>query len=615
MNTTDFLSLFKGVTGGRGQWSARCPAHDDKHASLSIGQGEKGFVIHCHAGCETADILGSVGVHASDLFYESKEQSAPSGKPTVVATYDYLDDGGKLLAQKLRRSDKSFSWRRPDGSGGWIYNRQGVPHRLYVAGRLGEAVHVCEGEKDSDALHKLGYDAVSGADGAGRGKWRLEYSEQLRGRHVYIFPDNDTVGQAYAQETAAALQGVAASVRMIDLASAWAEIPEHGDISDLVEHFGKDEAGRVVERLIADAKEWSFCTADDPFLSCFKTLDGFDEEEALWLIPGWIPEGQIAVIAADGGIGKTTLWCDIIASISSGTRCILDPPDHVRQPQKVAFLTTEDSVRKKLKKKLRLAGANERNILTPDFLADKTGELRDLKFGTSKMERFIRHYHPALCVFDPIQGFIPPELNMGSRNAMRDCMAPLISLGEEIGTTFIIVCHTNKRKGASGRDRIADSADLWDVARSVIMAGYAEEQGVRYLSNEKNNYATLQQTLLFTIDDAGQAVQCGTSWKRDREYMQEVAASSAAPKRDDCKAWLLRELDESDGSLPSKDLEERAKESGYSYQTLRRAKDELKKDSLIKFFQTGFGKEKAWHIQKTDSFTPLPADTPTPWNE
>lgn len=89
-------------------------------------------------------------------------------------------------------------------------------------------------------------------------------------------------------------------------------------------------------------------------------------------------------MAADGGIGKTTLWCNLIAAVSSGQRCILDPPDFQRQPRKVAFLTTEDSVRKKLKKKLRLAGADPANVITPDFLADKEGVLRGLKFGSSE---------------------------------------------------------------------------------------------------------------------------------------------------------------------------------------------------------------------------------------
>lgn len=338
------------------------------------------------------------------------------------------------------------------------------------------------------------------------------------------------------------------------------------------------------------------------FLSCFKPLADFAEEEATWLVPGWIPEGQISLLAADGGIGKTTLWCNIVSAISSGKPCILDPPDHVREPRLVLFMTTEDSVRKKLRKKLRMAGASMENVITPDFLADKQGLLRNLKFGSDDMRQLIRYFKPALTVFDPVQGFIPPEINMGSRNAMRDCMAPLISLGEEVGTSFLVVCHTNKRKGAFGRDRIADSADLWDIARSVMMAGYTEDRGVRYLSNEKNNYTELQETMLFTIDEEGQVRPEGRSWKRDREYMLESAANVSTPKRDDCKEWLTNELDAVGGTIASKELESKAKEAGYSFRTLRRAKDELKADGTIKYHQTGSGKEKIWHIEKVASF-------------
>lgn len=207
------------------------------------------------------------------------------------------------------------------------------------------------------------------------------------------------------------------------------------------------------------------------FLCAFKPLSEFQEQPAEWLIPGWIPRGQITLLAADGGVGKTTLWCNIAAAVSSGRASILDPPDIHREPGLVAFLTTEDSVRKKLKRKLRIAGADEQHVITPDFQDDAHGALRRLKFGSREMEAFIRHFRPALCIFDPLQGFVPPDVNMASRNGMRDCMAPLVALGEEAGTSFIVVCHSNKRKGASGRDRIADSADLWDIARSVLMAG------------------------------------------------------------------------------------------------------------------------------------------------
>lgn len=611
MTATDIqevLRYFDGVKRcSEGQYMARCPCHDDKKQSLSIGRGQKGVVLKCQAGCDTRDIIARVGLRACDLFYE---QEKPQGKRRIVATYNY--PGG---VQKLRYSDKSFSWRQPDGKGGWIYSRKGIKPSLYLSGELSDGIAVVEGEKDADNLHRLGWDAVSGADGAGPGKWKPEYTKQLKGLSVCIFQDNDDVGKAYAQETAAALHNVCKRVFLFDLSKVWPDIPLHADVSDLIEKFGDEKACEMIAQLATSTPEWEPAPPEeDPFLSCFKTLDTFDEEEATWLVPGWIPEGQITLMAADGGIGKTTLWCNLIAAISSGRRCILDPPDHTRTAQKVAFLTTEDSVRKKLKKKLRLAGANMSNVITPDFLADKDGVLRGLKFGTNEMERFIKHFRPSLCVFDPVQGFVPPDINMGSRNAMRDCMAPLISLGEETGTTFIVVCHTNKRKGAFGRDRIADSADLWDVSRSVMMAGYTEDQGIRYLSNEKNNYCELQETLLFSIDSDGQAQAEGTSWKRDREYTQESAANVSAPKREDCKDWVLHELDEAGGAMPSKDMDDKATLAGYSFRTLRRAKEDLKKTGEIKYFQTGGGKEKTWHIQKASVFTELPDDTETPWS-
>ena len=55
------------------------------------------------------------------------------------------------------------------------------------------------------------------------------------------------------------------------------------------------------------------------------SLEDFPEEEAKWLIPGWIPAGQISVIAADGGIGKTTLWCHPVSYTHLGQH------HHVRQ--------------------------------------------------------------------------------------------------------------------------------------------------------------------------------------------------------------------------------------------------------------------------------------------
>lgn len=615
MTFDSFLSRLEGVHRSGNQATARCPAHEDKHQSLSVGVGQGGrIILNCHAGCKPQAIVGALGLSLRDLFTEDRPQHRQ--KKRLAATYEY--PGG---VQKLRYEDKSFAWRRPDGKGGWEYNRRGVPRSLYIRGSLREGVvFAVEGEKDVDSLHKLGLTAASGEDGAGPGKWHKEYTEQLKGQNVFILPDHDKVGMDYARECATALHGTAASVRLCDLSTVWPEIPEHGDISDMICALGQEETEKRLGQLMRETEEWGpESPGGSSLLSLFKPLDSFPEEEAKWLVPGWIPEGQISVIAADGGIGKTTLWCHIIAALSSGESCILDPPGHRREPMRITFLTTEDSVRKKLRKKLRLAGANMKNIITPDFVGDREGLLHKLKFGSPEMEEVLRALRPVLCVFDPVQGFTPPKVNMGARNEMRDCLAPLISIGEDINTTALIICHTNKRPKAYGRDRIADSADLWDIARSVMMAGFTDEQGVRYLSNEKNNYGPLQETILFTIDENGQIQKAGTSWKRDREYIQGAEHQKSAPVREDCKAFIMKTLTEAGGELPNVDLEAKATTAGYSFSAVKRAKAELKAEGKTRTFHTGSIHQRVWHIQiitaSQDDFVELPEDTPTPFDE
>src|SRR5262245_22843725 len=48
---------------------AKCPAHNDKQASLSISEGEDGRVLlHCFAGCSVEQIVHALGLTLSDLF-------------------------------------------------------------------------------------------------------------------------------------------------------------------------------------------------------------------------------------------------------------------------------------------------------------------------------------------------------------------------------------------------------------------------------------------------------------------------------------------------------------------------------------------------------------------
>ena len=71
MTRTDMLARFrKGKDHGGNRYTACCPVHDDKHPSLSIYFADDGKVLlHCFAGCRTADILDTVGLTYTDLFH------------------------------------------------------------------------------------------------------------------------------------------------------------------------------------------------------------------------------------------------------------------------------------------------------------------------------------------------------------------------------------------------------------------------------------------------------------------------------------------------------------------------------------------------------------------
>ena len=75
MNALDVLDRLEQVTGGKGKWMARCPAHQDYSPSLAINEAEDRVLIHCFAGCEITDVTAAIGLTVADLFYKKLADS------------------------------------------------------------------------------------------------------------------------------------------------------------------------------------------------------------------------------------------------------------------------------------------------------------------------------------------------------------------------------------------------------------------------------------------------------------------------------------------------------------------------------------------------------------
>ena len=329
-----------------------------------------------------------------------------------------------------------------------------------------------------------------------------------------------------------------------------------------------------------------------------KSLDSFEEKEVEWLIPGWLPKGQITLICGTGGVGKTSVWISLIASFSSGDKTIFDGKEkpEKKEPAPCMFFSSEDQIETVILKRLRLNGAKMRKIRT---IALEDPKFDDLQFGSEKLEALIAKHRPVLCVFDPLQAFIDKKVKMADRNAMRQNMRSLIELGAKYGTTFLIVMHTNKQQNVWGRARMADSADLWDIARSVWMVGETSDEDIKYLSHEKSNYGKTQQTLLFRNLD-GQPTWQAWSDLKDKDFVLAAAQKRDEARNrqgvDEAEATILCELAEHPEGVLVSDLDSLLKAMSYSSREIRTAKNNLKSRGAIKYFKHGMN--TVWNVKK-----------------
>ena len=274
-------------------------------------------------------------------------------------------------------------------------------------------------------------------------------------------------------------------------------------------------------------------------------------QSVAWLVPQLLPLGEVSLLGADGGTGKV------------------------------------------LKARLLAAGAdmNRVLVLTADDYFGKTGQPLTLK--DQVLADFAAKAGPLLLIVDPLQSFLPAGVEMASRNQMRSILLPLKAIAAAQQCAVLLVMHSNKKQGVSGRKRLADSSDIWDMARSVLMMGRSNSDGKIYLSHEKSSYSRPQQTVLLHIEDVeldgvrtAQAVFDGYTDKKDADFIKEPRVRQAQTKEDTRDA-ILNVLAESRlGSMASPQLKsEVMREIGCSEGTYNRAYGDLVKSHAIAKYQ------------------------------
>ncbi len=606
------------VRRGHGQIMAQCPSHDDKNPSLSVKEADDdSALVHCFAGCDIDDVLSAIGLRKRDLFSgdadggerpftpssqkftpsdgnaenaEAFTKSSPSGDElfgeslnsspdstptpkTLEARYEYRDETGILAYNKLRFSDKTFSFTRSDGAPGL----KGAPRVLYglplvlAAIAAGITVYVVEGEKDADALLRDGCVATcndSGASKPGDSKWLPDYTEMLRGAVVVVVADKDEPGRVHAANVATRLDGVARSVRVVEALEG----------KDSFDHLAAGHA-------VGDFVEIEF-KAEDADKGVFPGLVAFSDiehEPLTWLWPGYIPEGKFVLFDGDPSVGKSTLAIDIAARVSTGKPWPDGSPGG--EPSGVMVLAAEDGPADTIRPRLDAAGADTRQVFllrtVQRIVKGKAVECSPtIEDDVAAIEAMVIQKGIKLIVIDVLMAFLGSGTNSHNDQEIRQTLSPLGAMCDRTGCTVIAIRHLNKSSGTNSLYRGGGSIGISGFARAAYIIGRdPDDTERRVFAKSKSNLGVEPESIAYRLVNDPELNVARVEWElgtcslKSEDLLVE-AVRGDPDEESETETWLREYLKASTGweAGPSDILKAAKIQLGASVSTLRRAR-------------------------------------------
>lgn len=468
---------------------SHCPFHDDKTPSFEIKNGSG----RCFAGCkpdngkdifdvisfyeksqgcdfkqainDLAQIAGITTVEQTKKSSSNRKKEAPTiniDQPTII--YDYCDACGDLRYQVLRYDlpdDKTFRPRRPDGKGGWIWNLDKVEKILYrlpeISRPENDVISFVEGEKDADRLSALGIQATTSAGGAqGLAKLHAGIFEPLRGKEIWIFPDNDPPGREYAKTAAGMMFGIAEIIRIIELP----DLPEKGDISDFIDIHGASAKSKILG-LGMTARVYFPDLRRPCSIIDMASLGLAQIDRPTMRINGLLPIG-VSILAGRPKSGKSWLALQLLNSVATGQKVCEHFAINELAPGLGLFL--EDDAAHFRERQRQLYDSWPGNIrVSFNWLPKDEG-------GFQALEAHIIESGSKLIVIDTWARFSPGK---GDREPgytqVYSQLTPLQDLALKEQAAILLIMHTRKTPSEDAHDSIMGSTGYVSIADSTLV--------------------------------------------------------------------------------------------------------------------------------------------------
>lgn len=299
----------------------RCPqcSKNDRDRRLQVGYNDRDHEVwfKCWGGCDRNELRKLLRVPSWTALYD--DRSPKQG--TLLGEYTYTDEQGIPLFRVTRWTDPaSQRYQHQDDSGTWALAPKGWKHPwvLYRARNVVEAieaeetVYFCASEADADAIHSHGGTGTAIPEAPGKGGFRVEYAEQLRGAYVVVVAVKTEMARERARMVAAALSGRVADVRVVEPAilgegkTARDHLAAGGILDDFAPLTSQERGGHKPGSITGPPPRATLTEVEKRYAAVIENGD----QEAL--------RGALATYAANRWLPGDPVWTGLISGSSTG---------------------------------------------------------------------------------------------------------------------------------------------------------------------------------------------------------------------------------------------------------------------------------------------------------
>ncbi len=225
-------------------------------------------------------------------------------------------------------------------------------------------------------------------------------------------------------------------------------------------------------------------------------------ERITWLWRGYVPLGELSLLVAGGGVGKTRINFELAVRVAAG----LPLPDGSWSclgvgPAGVLIVTSENDPAKIVRPQLE---ATARHLLGNDAAKvkdclDHIFVVEGVEFKAACKEKGIK-----LTIFDPLISYTSADIKVIDQLDVRRFLDPLAATARELEMAILATIHFSKRADGEFVNRVSGSRQYTDTARSVlsVLVGGQEEDGMirRWLASAKLNLGKTPPAWSFFVE-------------------------------------------------------------------------------------------------------------------